>query len=103
MLGSGAPLCSKTPGLVQQELHGLLLAHFAVRRLIHEAAGQGGEDPDRLSFLHAANLIRCRIEHPGASPWISRIVSSRLRRIAPVCSAILTRVSCLRTVETARP
>ena len=68
MLGSGAPLCSRTPSLVQQELHGLRLAHYPVRRLIHEADGQAGEDPDRLSFLHAVNVIRCRIVHPDASP-----------------------------------
>ena len=68
MPGSGALLRSKTPGLVQQELHGLLLAHYAVRRLIHEAAGGAGEDPDRLSFLHAVDVVRRRIVHPGAFP-----------------------------------
>ena len=38
MLGSGALLRSKTLGLVMQELDGLMLAHCAVRSLIHEAA-----------------------------------------------------------------
>ena len=68
MFGSGALLRSKTPGLVQQELHGLLLAHYAVRCLIHEAAGRAGEDPDRLSFLHTVNVVRYRTIHPGAFP-----------------------------------
>ena len=44
------------------------LAHYAVRRLIHEAAGKVGEDPDRLSFLHTVNVVRRRIVRPGALP-----------------------------------
>ncbi len=66
MLGPGALLRSKTPELVQQELEGLMLAHYAVRSLIHEAAGRVGADPDRLSFLHTVNVVRRRIVHPGA-------------------------------------
>ena len=68
MLGPGALLRSKKPELVQQELDGLMLAHYAVRSPIHEAAGRTGTDPDRLSFLHAVNVVRRRIVHPGASP-----------------------------------
>ena len=40
----------KTLELAGQEFHGLLLAHFAIRGLLHEAALEAGEDPDRLSF-----------------------------------------------------
>ncbi len=29
---------SKTPDLVKQEFHGLMMAHFAIRGLMHEAA-----------------------------------------------------------------
>jgi hypothetical protein len=54
-------LRSKTPDLVRQELYGLLLAHFAIRALMHEAALKGGEDPDRLSFLHAVRVVRRRL------------------------------------------
>ena len=68
LLGPGALLRSKKPDLVRQELHGLMLAHYAVRRLIHEAAGKVGEDPDRLPFLHTVNVVRRRIVHPGAFP-----------------------------------
>ena len=68
MLGPGALLRSKTPELVLQELDGLMLAHYAVRCLIHEAAASAGQDPDRLSFLHAVNVVRRRIVHPGAFP-----------------------------------
>ena len=48
--GARVVLRSKTPDLVRQEFWGLLLAHFAVRGLMHEAPLQADEDPDRLSF-----------------------------------------------------
>ena len=68
ILGPGAMLRSKTPELVRQEVHGLMLAHYAVRRLIHEAARKVDEDPDRLSFIHAVRVVRRRVENPGISP-----------------------------------
>ena len=68
ILGPGAALRSKTPDLVFQEIDGLMLAHYAVRRLIHEAAEKAGEDPDRLSFVHAVRVMRRRIINPGAFP-----------------------------------
>ena len=68
ILGPGALLRSKTPELVLQEVHGLMLAHYAVRWLIHEAARKVDEDPDRLSFVHAVRVIRRRVENPGVFP-----------------------------------
>jgi hypothetical protein len=59
--GARIVLRSKTPDLVTQEFYGLLLAHFAVRGLLREAALQAGEDPDRLSFLHAVQVIRRKL------------------------------------------
>jgi hypothetical protein len=59
--GARVVLRSKTPALVRQEFWGLLLAHFAVRGLMHEAALRAGEDPDRLSFLHAVRVIRRKL------------------------------------------
>lgn len=56
--GARIVLRSKTPDLVVQEFYGLLLAHFAVRGLMHEAALKAGEDPDRLSFLHSVRVLR---------------------------------------------
>jgi Insertion element 4 transposase N-terminal/Transposase DDE domain len=56
--GARVVLRSKTPELVRQEFRGLLLAHFAVRGLMHEAALRADEDPDRLSFLHAVRVVR---------------------------------------------
>lgn len=59
--GARIVLRSKTPDLVRQEFHGLMMAHFAVRSLIHDAALRADEDPDRLSFLHAVRVIRRKL------------------------------------------
>jgi hypothetical protein len=59
--GARAVLRSKTPELARQEVWGLLLAHFAVRGLMHEAALRADEDPDRLSFSHAVRVVRRKV------------------------------------------
>ena len=64
--GARVVLRSMTPELVRQEIWGLLLAHFAVRGLMHEAALQADEDPDRLSFSHAVRVVRRKIPHFAA-------------------------------------
>ncbi|MBM3500265.1 MAG: IS4 family transposase [Armatimonadetes bacterium] len=59
--GSHVVLRSKTPDLVKQEVYGLLMAHYAVRGLMHEAALKAAEDPDNLSFTHAVRGVRRRL------------------------------------------
>ena len=66
--GARMVLRSKTPELVRQEFWGLLLAHFAVRGLMHEAALRADEDPDRLSFLHAVRVVRRKLPAFAALP-----------------------------------
>jgi hypothetical protein len=66
--GARVVLRSKTPELVRQEVWGLLLAHFAVRGLMHEAALRADEDPDRLSFLHAVRVVRRKLPQFAALP-----------------------------------
>jgi hypothetical protein len=66
--GARAVLRSKTPELVRQEFWGLLLAHFAVRGLMHEAALRADEDPDRLSFSHAVRVVRRKVPLFAALP-----------------------------------
>lgn len=61
-------LRSKTPDLVRQEFYGLMMAHFAVRGLMHEAAIKADEDPDRLSFVHAVWVIRRKLPIYHAIP-----------------------------------
>jgi hypothetical protein len=38
-----------------------MMAHFAIRGLMHEAALRGDDDPDRLSFIHAVRVIRRKL------------------------------------------
>src|SRR4051794_23013446 len=66
--GARVVLRSKTPELVRQEFWGLLLAHFAVRGLMHEAALRADVDPDRLSFQHAVRVVRRKLPLFGVLP-----------------------------------
>jgi Insertion element 4 transposase N-terminal/Transposase DDE domain len=66
--GAKIVLRSKTPDLVRQEFYGLMMAHFAIRGLMHEAALKADEDPDRLSFLHAVRVVRRKIARFAAIP-----------------------------------
>jgi hypothetical protein len=66
--GAQIVLRSKTPELVEQEFYGLLMAHFAIRGLLHEAALQADEDPDRLSFVHSVRVIQRRMPRFAAIP-----------------------------------
>ncbi len=51
------PLRSLRPVGVIQEFYGLLIAHYAIRFLMHDAALAANVDPDRLSFVHALSVI----------------------------------------------
>ena len=66
--GARIVLRSKRPELVRQEFYGLLMAHFAIRGLMHEAALKADEDPDRLSFVHAVRVIRRKLQSFPAIP-----------------------------------
>ena len=61
-------LRSKTPELARQEFYGLLMAHFALRALMHEAALSADMDPDRLSFMHAVRVVRRKLPAFNAIP-----------------------------------
>jgi len=67
----GAHIClrSKTKDLVEQEFYGLMLAHFLLRYIMHQAAIVAEEDPDRLSYTHTLNVVRRKIRvFRGFSP-----------------------------------
>lgn len=69
--GGQRVLRSKTPALVQQEAWGFLLAHFALRALMHEAALGAlprARDPDTLSFTHTLRVTRRTLPHVAALP-----------------------------------
>jgi hypothetical protein len=52
------PLRSRTPPGVLQELYGLVIAHYAVRAVMHQAAQQVGVAPTGLSFTKSLRLLR---------------------------------------------
>jgi hypothetical protein len=52
------PLRSRKPEGVRQEIFALLIAHYIVRVVMHQAALQAHIDPDRISFTNALRLIR---------------------------------------------
>ena len=66
--GCKTVLRSTTPELVRQEFYGLMLAHFAIRGLMHEAALKGDIDPDQVFFVHAVRVIRRKLPHLVAIP-----------------------------------
>jgi len=77
------PLRSKHPREVVQEVYGLLLAHLAIRTVMHQAALQEGIDPDRLSFTGALRVLRRAIPRAQRTPPERLPDSSTLRSGAP--------------------
>ena len=62
-------LRSKHPDGVLQEAYGYLCTHYAIRRLMHDAALRADLDPDRLSFTRGLRAARRSTRsHPGFSP-----------------------------------
>ena len=64
--GSGVILRSRKPDLVRQEIWGLLLTHYGIRRLMREAADQAELDPDRISFIRTLRVIRRQVSGQAA-------------------------------------
>lgn len=81
-------LRSQSPAGVVQEIQGLLLGHFVVRRLMFEAASGQGLDPDRISFTDTLNILRCRLAEAPANPrrlkaWYEALVEEVADEILP--------------------
>lgn len=64
--GRGEILRSKTPELVEQQMWGLLLAHYAIRGLLLDAADPAGYDPDRMSFIKGLRVVRRQVTGQAA-------------------------------------
>jgi hypothetical protein len=82
-------LRSQTAIGVLQEIYGLLLGHYAVRVLMHEAAAQKGIDPQRISFTDTLKILRCRLpECPnsccGLRKWYEALLEEIGEEILPV-------------------
>jgi hypothetical protein len=56
------PLRSQRPVGVVQELYGLLLAHYAVRAIMADAASQAEVAPTSLGFVQSVELIRSALD-----------------------------------------
>jgi hypothetical protein len=81
-------LRSQTPGGVVQELYGLLLGHYILRVLMQEAAAVQGLDPQRMSFIGALKILRCRLPEAPASQrgcrrWYHNLVAEIAEEILP--------------------
>jgi len=62
-------LRSRRVDLAEQEVFGLLLVHFALRRLMVQASQAVGGDPDTLSFVHTVRVVRRHLPlHAAFSP-----------------------------------
>lgn len=91
------PVRSLKPVGVLQELYGLLLAHFVIRKLMYQAAVTHSLDPDRLSFVGALRLIKeavydfqlvdpddhARLQHRLLNDIASHQLAQRDHRINP--------------------
>lgn len=66
--GASTVLRSKKPELVKQEMWGFLLAHFAIRQLMIQAADKAAIDPDRLGFTNAVWVVRRKLPQAAAFP-----------------------------------
>jgi len=61
--GSNVVLRSKLPELVRQDIFGLLLAHYGVRFVMHDAALSEDIGTDELSFVHTLRVVHRKL------PW----------------------------------
>jgi hypothetical protein len=67
-MGTGSLLRSKKPELVEQEIWALLITHYAIRHLMHEAAETIDIDEDRLSFIRSPRVVQRSITSEGKFP-----------------------------------
>ena len=81
---AGRPLRSQKPVGVIQELYALLIAHYVIRWLMHQAALQADVDPDRISFTHAVQVIQAAIPEfqMSARDALPQLYARLLRDIA---------------------
>jgi hypothetical protein len=71
--GPRVVLRSKAPDGIYQEAYGYLCTHYAIRRLMHDAALHGDLDPDRLSFTRSLQAARRSARtQPGFFPLQDR-------------------------------
>jgi Insertion element 4 transposase N-terminal/Transposase DDE domain len=85
--GRAVPIRSKTPAGVVQEIYGMVLAHYIVRRLMHDAAVVASQDPDRLSFTDSLRILQCQLPESPQMPtetWYQQLLREvRRQKLRP--------------------
>jgi len=82
-LRKSATFRSHRPAGVLQELYGLLIAHFIIRKLAFEAAGLAGVSPRQISFTATVNILQARLpEAPRSGRRIQLWYESLLAEIS---------------------
>jgi hypothetical protein len=79
-LRNSPKLRSHSPAGVVQEIYGLLIAHFVIRKLAFEAATEAGVSPRRISFTGTINVLRVSLVEAPRSPaliqaWYKNLIS----------------------------
>ncbi len=83
LLRSRRVLRSKTPELVRQEFYGWVLAHYAVRWLLHQGATRHRMPHEELSFTGHVQLLRRAQPRSGAfPPRAAQMSAAMVRRVA---------------------
>ena len=83
LLRSRRVMRSKTPELVRQEFYGWVLAHYAVRWLLHQGATRHRMPHDDLSFASHVQLLRREQPPSGAFPPIEADSAQAATRVGP--------------------
>jgi hypothetical protein len=82
-LRNSPTLRSHRPAGVLQEVYGLLIAHFIIRKLAFEAATKAGISPRAISFTGTINVLRARLpEAPRSRHMIQDWYDSLLEEIS---------------------
>ncbi|MEO1530503.1 MAG: transposase, partial [Planctomycetota bacterium] len=78
-LHGGRVLRSQSPEMIRQEVWGLLLAHFVIRKLAYQAAIKNKVEPSRISFTATVNIIHLQLaEAPPGRGLRSRLMKQWL-------------------------
>jgi hypothetical protein len=101
LLVNKSPLLrSKSPQLVVQEVYGLLIGHYLIRRLMAEAAVRSGAAAVRLSFKRSVEVLEDRMREGAGAAWLlglgaeisrQKLRPKRLRRYPRVRKATRSR------------
>ena len=81
-------LRSQTPAGVVQEIYGLMLGHYVLRTLMHEAAKTVPVSPLRISFVGTLKILRCRLpqcpaSRPARQQWWRNLLDEIAEELIP--------------------